>query len=94
VGDYGAAPAAGEVGAAGLQACIFCGTMAGHDRKLAGRLNEGGADSDGSLMLDAVELPGDEAIMHRDSDRFAIEPVRKRGLTGWSFRCSDDRRDR
>jgi antitoxin VapB len=26
------------------------------------------------------ELPGDEAIMHRDSDRLVIEPVRKRGL--------------
>jgi len=27
-----------------------------------------------------VELPGDEAIMHRDGDRLVIEPVRKRGL--------------
>ena len=26
------------------------------------------------------ELPGDEAIMHRDGDRQVIEPVRKRGL--------------
>ena len=26
------------------------------------------------------ELPGDEAIMHRDGDRPVIEPVRKRGL--------------
>jgi antitoxin VapB len=26
------------------------------------------------------ELPGDEAIMHRDGDRLAIAPVRKRGL--------------
>ncbi len=26
------------------------------------------------------ELPGDEAIMHRDGDRLVIEPVRKRGL--------------
>lgn len=26
------------------------------------------------------ELPGDEAIMHRDADRLVIEPVRKRGL--------------
>jgi antitoxin VapB len=26
------------------------------------------------------ELPGDEAIMHRDGDRLAIEPIRKRGL--------------
>jgi antitoxin VapB len=26
------------------------------------------------------ELPGDDAIMHRDGDRPAIEPVRKRGL--------------
>jgi antitoxin VapB len=26
------------------------------------------------------ELPGDEAIMHRDGDRLMIEPVRKRGL--------------
>jgi antitoxin VapB len=24
------------------------------------------------------ELPGDEAIMHRDGDRLVIEPVRKR----------------
>jgi len=26
------------------------------------------------------ELPGDEAIMHRDGARLVIEPVRKRGL--------------
>jgi antitoxin VapB len=26
------------------------------------------------------ELPGDEAIMHRDGDRLVIEPVRKRRL--------------
>jgi antitoxin VapB len=26
------------------------------------------------------EMPGDEAIMHRDGDRLVIEPVRKRGL--------------
>ena len=26
------------------------------------------------------ELPGDEAIMHRDGDGLVIEPVRKRGL--------------
>jgi antitoxin VapB len=26
------------------------------------------------------ELPGSEAIMHRDGDRLIIEPVRKRGL--------------
>jgi len=26
------------------------------------------------------ELPGCEAIMHRDGDRLVIEPVRKRGL--------------
>jgi antitoxin VapB len=26
------------------------------------------------------ELPGDEAIMHRDGERLIIEPVRKRGL--------------
>jgi len=26
------------------------------------------------------ELPGDEAIMHRDGDRLVSEPVRKRGL--------------
>ena len=26
------------------------------------------------------ELPGDEAIMHRDGNRLVIEPVRKRGL--------------
>jgi antitoxin VapB len=25
------------------------------------------------------EVPGDEAIMHRDGDRLVIEPVRKRG---------------
>jgi antitoxin VapB len=28
------------------------------------------------------ELPGDEAIIHRDGDRLVIEPVRKRGLAG------------
>jgi antitoxin VapB len=28
----------------------------------------------------AFELPGDEAIMHRDGERLVIEPVRKRGL--------------
>lgn len=27
------------------------------------------------------ELPGDEAMMHRDGDRLVIEPMRKRGLT-------------
>jgi antitoxin VapB len=26
------------------------------------------------------ELPGNEAIMHRDGNRLIIEPVRKRGL--------------
>ena len=26
------------------------------------------------------ELPGDEAIMHRDGDRLVIEPMRKRRL--------------
>jgi antitoxin VapB len=26
------------------------------------------------------ELPGDEAIMHRDGERLVIEPLRKRGL--------------
>jgi antitoxin VapB len=26
------------------------------------------------------ELPGNEALMHRDGDRLVIEPVRKRGL--------------
>lgn len=26
------------------------------------------------------ELPGEEAVMHRDGDRLVIEPVRKRGL--------------
>ena len=26
------------------------------------------------------ELPGDEALMHRDGDRLVIEPVRRRGL--------------
>ena len=26
------------------------------------------------------ELPGSEAIMHRDGDRLVIEPVRERGL--------------
>jgi antitoxin VapB len=26
------------------------------------------------------ELPGEEAIMHRDGDRLVIEPVRRRGL--------------
>lgn len=26
------------------------------------------------------ELPGNEAVMHRDGDRLVIEPFRKRGL--------------
>jgi len=26
------------------------------------------------------QLPGDEAVIHRDGDRLVIEPVRKRGL--------------
>lgn len=26
------------------------------------------------------ELPGEEAIIHRDGDRLVIEPVRKKGL--------------
>jgi antitoxin VapB len=29
-----------------------------------------------------LELPGNEAIMHRDGDRLVIEPIRKRGLIG------------
>jgi antitoxin VapB len=28
----------------------------------------------------ALQLPGDEAIMHRDGERLVIEPVRKRRL--------------
>jgi antitoxin VapB len=28
------------------------------------------------------ELPGNEAVMHRDGDRLVIEPMRKRGLIG------------
>ena len=28
-----------------------------------------------------LELPGDEAIMHRDGDRLVIEPTRKRRLS-------------
>jgi antitoxin VapB len=38
------------------------------------------------------ELPGDEAIMHRDGDRLVIEPVRKRGLVALlkSMRPLDD----
>ena len=28
------------------------------------------------------ELPGNEAVMHRDGDRLVIEPLRKRGLVG------------
>jgi antitoxin VapB len=27
-----------------------------------------------------LELPGDEAVMHRDGDRVIIAPLRKRGL--------------
>ncbi|HEY5797870.1 MAG TPA: AbrB/MazE/SpoVT family DNA-binding domain-containing protein [Bosea sp. (in: a-proteobacteria)] len=27
------------------------------------------------------ELPGNEALMHRDGDRLVIEPARKRGLS-------------
>jgi antitoxin VapB len=27
------------------------------------------------------ELPGDEALMHRDGDRLVIEPLAKRGLS-------------
>jgi antitoxin VapB len=26
------------------------------------------------------ELPGDEAMMHRDGEKLVIEPIRKRGL--------------
>jgi antitoxin VapB len=26
------------------------------------------------------ELPGNEAVMHRDGDRLVIEPIRRRGL--------------
>jgi antitoxin VapB len=29
------------------------------------------------------ELPGSEAIIHRDGDRLVIEPVRKRGLVAF-----------
>ena len=28
----------------------------------------------------SLELPGDEAIMHRDGERLVVEPVRRRGL--------------
>ncbi len=28
----------------------------------------------------AFELPGDDAIMHREGERLVIEPVRERGL--------------
>lgn len=28
------------------------------------------------------ELPGNEAIMHREGDKLVIEPLRKRGLVG------------
>jgi antitoxin VapB len=31
-------------------------------------------------ILVEFELPGDEAIIHRDGDRLVIEPVRQRGL--------------
>lgn len=31
----------------------------------------------------AFELPGEEAIMHRDGDRLVIEKVRKRGWWRW-----------
>lgn len=38
------------------------------------------------------ELPGNEAVMHRDGDRLVIEPVRKRGLVALlkSMRPIDD----
>lgn len=39
------------------------------------------------------ELPGDEAIMHRDGERLVIEPMRKRGLVALlkSMRAVDER---
>ena len=38
------------------------------------------------------ELPGDEAIMHRDGDCLVIEPVRKRGLIALLRSMKPDRR--
>jgi antitoxin VapB len=42
------------------------------------------------------ELPGDEAIIHRDGDRLVIEPLRKRGLIALlkTMRPMDDERIR
>jgi len=34
----------------------------------------------GGLHSCRVELPGNDAIMHRDGNRLIIEPTRKRGL--------------
>lgn len=44
------------------------------------RLFRNGRNQTVSIPVE-FELPGDEAIMHRDGDRLVIEPVRKRGLT-------------
>src|SRR5579862_9900463 len=49
-------------------------------------LSEGTSDCSALARNQAVripvelELPGHEAVMHRDGDRLVIEPVRKRGL--------------
>ncbi|MGE0008404.1 MAG: antitoxin [Parvibaculaceae bacterium] len=43
------------------------------------RLFRNGKDQTVRIPVE-FELPGDEAIMHRDGERLVIEPVRKRGL--------------
>ena len=43
-----------------------------------GRFRNGGNQAVGIPV--EFELPGDEAVMHRDGDRLVIEPVRQRGL--------------
>ena len=44
-----------------------------------GRLFRNGRNQAVRISVE-FELPGDEAIMHRDGDRLVIEPLRKRGL--------------
>ncbi|HEY2184991.1 MAG TPA: AbrB/MazE/SpoVT family DNA-binding domain-containing protein [Xanthobacteraceae bacterium] len=48
-------------------------------RKQRVRLFRNGSDQSFRIPME-LELPGDEALMHRDGDRLVLEPLRKRGL--------------
>jgi antitoxin VapB len=59
------------------RAWIVCAHAPGSPRHV--RLFRNGRNQAVRIPVE-FELPGDEAIMHRDGDCLVIEPVRKRGL--------------